>query len=74
MSSHSATALHSVTPAQDDAGGVDAVLELTCGCVVRRRISADRIVEVVDGTRLVVGKYPCPVGHPVRPPSRSPGE
>ena len=52
-----------------DGGRVKATLLLACGCTVTRAIAASRIVEGIDGRRFVAGKYPCPAGHPVRPPS-----
>ena len=42
-----------------------AVIELACGCVVERVLASDRILETVDGLQIAVGKYPCPVGHPL---------
>lgn len=44
---------------------VRAVIELACGCVVERVLASDRILETMDGLRIAVGKYPCPVGHPL---------
>jgi hypothetical protein len=45
---------------------VRATLELACGCEVTREIAADRIVDdAADGVVRAVGKYPCPVDHPV---------
>ncbi len=45
---------------------VRARLRLACGCVVTREIARDRILDDVDPPR-AVGKYPCPLGHPVKP-------
>ncbi|MEM9069291.1 MAG: hypothetical protein AAGE52_12330 [Myxococcota bacterium] len=49
-------------------GRVEATLVLACGCEVTRTMRADRIQEIEGGGLLVVGKYPCPKRHPVRPP------
>lgn len=46
---------------------VDVKLRLACGCVVERRIARDRLLEL-GGRITAVGKYPCPVDHPVGPP------
>jgi|JI6StandDraft_1071083.scaffolds.fasta_scaffold1183967_2 hypothetical protein len=51
-----------------DEGARVATLELACGCVVTRTIAADRILETEDGERRAIGKYPCPLDHPVRAP------
>lgn len=67
MSAHSALALLAEIPAAD--GRVLATLRLACGCVVERNIAADRILQAEDGRRFAIGKYACPVGHPVRPPA-----
>jgi Fe2+ transport system protein B len=52
-----------------DGGAVEVTLVLACGCTVTRSIAASRIVETEDGRRIAAGKFPCPAGHPVRPPS-----
>lgn len=44
---------------------LDAKIELRCGCVIERRVAADRILEREDGEPFAVGKFPCPVGHRV---------
>ena len=46
-------------PGPGATGEVEATLELGCGCVVTRRLAADRIVRSVDGVTLVVGKFSC---------------
>ncbi len=66
MASHAAVALLAETPRDD--GRRDVELRLACGCTVRCAVEASRLVDTVDGQRLAVGKYPCPAGHPVRPP------
>lgn len=65
--SHAALQLLRETPLED--GRVEVTLRLACGCTVTRAIAASRIVETDDGRRFAAGKYPCPAGHPVRPPS-----
>ncbi len=40
-------------------------LKLVCGCEVEKTVEADRVIDTVDGLRLAVGKYPCPLEHPV---------
>jgi hypothetical protein len=47
-------------------GRVQATLELQCGCTIVRRLDENRLLTAEDGARLAVGKYPCPLGHPVR--------
>jgi hypothetical protein len=44
---------------------LDAKIELRCGCVIERRVAAERILERESGERFAVGKYPCPLGHRV---------
>ena len=46
-------------------GRAEVSLELACGCVLVRRLDERRLVTTVEGVRLAVGKYPCPVAHPV---------
>ena len=46
-------------------GRAEVALELACGCALVRRLDERRLVTTVEGARLAVGKYPCPVGHPV---------
>lgn len=41
---------------------------LACGCEVELVLDENRLITTDDGTRLVIGKYPCPLGHPVRKP------
>lgn len=43
----------------------DVEAELECGCVLRKTVARDRLVLTVDGKHLLVGKFPCPVQHPV---------
>jgi hypothetical protein len=45
-------------------GRVRARLRLACGCTVERELPEDRLLERQGGAPFVVGKYPCPVGHP----------
>lgn len=61
MPSHSATLIEA-TPI-DSTWQVRA--RLKCGCEVQLNVPADRIVESVEGVRLLVGKYPCPLKHAV---------
>lgn len=63
MASQGASAIVAVESI--DAERVRATLRLDCGCVVTREIARDRILDDVDPPR-AVGKYPCPLGHPVR--------
>lgn len=49
-------------------GRAEVTLELACGCVIARRLDGNRLLTAEDGVRLAVGKYPCPQGHPARPP------
>lgn len=67
MASHAVRRVLSLLPAALPAQ-VDATLELQCGCQVSRTIAEDRVVQRPDGERFVVGKLPCPIGHPVRRP------
>jgi hypothetical protein len=54
---------------RETAAGYEATLELACGCVVTRAIARDRILVTEEGERRAIGKYPCPLDHPVRRPS-----
>lgn len=63
MTAHAARRLVKSTPRPD--GSVDAEVELVCGCVITRVLDGNRLILTDDGTQLVVGKYPCPSGHPV---------
>lgn len=62
MASHSATLLDAVRAG--DEWKVRA--KLRCGCEVVVVVPFDRIVEAVDGARILVGKYRCPQDHPPR--------
>lgn len=66
MTSQGATRVRALTDAGD---AYVAELELACGCVVTRTIARDRILETNEGERRAIGKYPCPLDHPVRRPS-----
>ena len=68
MVSQAARALLSEAPVPGEPGQVRVTLQLVCGCTVERNIAADRIIATVEGKRLAVGKYPCPLDHPARPP------
>jgi hypothetical protein len=46
-------------------GSIAARLLLACGCPVATHLPDDRILDGADGRRFVVGKVPCPAGHPV---------
>ncbi|MFV8752757.1 hypothetical protein ACNOYE_19585 [Nannocystaceae bacterium ST9] len=63
MVSQSAVAIVELRPAEQ-AERVIATLALACGCVVTHEIARDRILDDVEPPR-AVGKYPCPLGHPV---------
>jgi len=63
MSAHAARRLVKSTPRAD--GRVDAKVELVCGCVITRVLDENRLIVTDEGVQLVVGKYPCPKGHPV---------
>jgi|GEM_PF-1212809 len=65
MTLHSAQELLAET--QEPDGRVRARLRLVCGCVIERAVASDRILEAEDGRRFAVGKYPCPLDHPVGP-------
>lgn len=65
MVSQPATRLLSTAALPDDDTRVQATLELRCGCTVTQAIAIDRILQRPDGERIAVGKYRCPVGHPV---------
>lgn len=65
MPSHAALRLLRETPRD---GRLDVQLVLACGCTVEKTVPPDRVLERPDGTRFAVGKYPCPLGHPVKPP------
>jgi hypothetical protein len=65
MASHTAIALLRDEPGPAaDLRRVE--LRLACGCIVRRVIAAGQVIATTRGPRMAVGKYPCPVGHPVR--------
>ena len=66
MTIHAATRILKETPRAD--GSADVEFELVCGCVITRTLDEHRLITAEDGVRLVIGKYPCPVGHPVRRP------
>ena len=71
MSSQAAITVHRWTSLGD--GRIEATVTLACGCVVTRQMPADRGIETEDGAVRVVGKFPCPQGHPVRrPPVEAP--
>jgi len=46
-------------------GTTDVRFVLACGCEVTRALDENRLITAEDGARLVIGKYPCPEGHPV---------
>lgn len=62
MPSHSATLVEG-TPSRS--ASWEVLARLACGCEVRLTVPADRLVQTVQGTQILVGKYPCPKGHPV---------
>ncbi len=68
MTAHAARRLVKSTPRSD--GRVDAEVELVCGCVITRVLDENRLIVTDDGAQLVVGKYPCPKGHPVVRPAQ----
>lgn len=59
MPSHPATLIEAARLAD----GWQVRARLRCGCEVALTVPADRLVETVDGGRILVGKYPCPVDH-----------
>ncbi len=67
MTSHAAAEILSIAPTSD--GRVHARLRLVCGCVFEGGIAADRVLDGRDAdgaeTRIAVGKYRCPLDHPV---------
>ena len=62
-------ALHILRERPLDSGQLEVTLQLACGCTLTRAIPRSRVVQTDDGRRFAAGKYPCPAGHPVRPPS-----
>ena len=62
MTAQAAVAILSLAPAGP--GRVRARLRLACGCTVERELNGDRVLERDGGERFIVGKYPCPEGHP----------
>lgn len=72
VASHAVRRLLGLAPSADDPQQVVVTVELMCGCRVTRTIAEDRIVERPGGERFVVGKVPCPQGHPVRRPGFKP--
>ncbi|MEM6954655.1 MAG: hypothetical protein AAF411_09555 [Myxococcota bacterium] len=62
MASQRAIAVHEVRPLSE--GRMHVRFELACGCVIERELASDRLIPTEDGP-LLVGKYPCPVGHPL---------
>ncbi|HUH01137.1 MAG TPA: hypothetical protein VML75_04020 [Kofleriaceae bacterium] len=65
MASHGVRELVSVRDLE--AGRFEVRFELECGCELTREVPGDRVLEVTGGGRLLVGKYPCPVGHLAAP-------
>ena len=61
MASQSATLIEAVRAGEE----WKVRARLRCGCEVAVTVPSDRIVETVDGARILVGKYRCPVDHPV---------
>ena len=59
MPSHSATLIEAVR--SEDGWRVRA--RLHCGCEVALKVPADRVVDVVGGGQILVGKYRCPKDH-----------
>ena len=64
MASQVAVRLLERRPIPGRAGRLVVTIELACGCVVDREVAADRVLDDVDPPR-AVGKYACPVEHPV---------
>ncbi|MFT3843403.1 MAG: hypothetical protein QM723_40850 [Myxococcaceae bacterium] len=64
MASQAVSKLLEESPAAD--GQLKVRLELVCGCVIEKTVAADRVIDTVDGLRLPVGKYSCPLDHPVQ--------
>lgn len=69
MSSHAVVRILELH-APDEAGSRRAVVDLACGCQIDQRVPEERIVKATDGRTLIVGKYPCPLRHPVTRPPR----
>lgn len=61
MASQSATLLE----AKATADGWEVRARLRCGCEVTVAVPKDRVVETMTGRQILVGKYPCPLDHPV---------
>lgn len=66
MPSHSAAEVLEVSPT--GAGRTRVHFRLACGCERTDELPDDRLIERPDGGVLLVGKYPCPAGHPVARP------
>ena len=65
----SQSAVRIISERSSDTGThLDATLELACGCEVTVKVEPQRIFTADDGVRLAVGKYPCPLNHPVSRP------
>jgi hypothetical protein len=64
MPSHAVSQLVEARP-DAKSGRVDVRMVLACGCEVELSLEPARLCETVEGRTLVVGKYPCPVNHPV---------
>ncbi len=61
MPSHSATLIEAVRAGD----GWKVRARLKCGCEVALTVPEDRVVEVIGGGKILVGKYRCPNDHPV---------
>ena len=64
MTSHAATRMLAEHPLPD--GRIALTVQLACGCTVTVPVQADRVIDTEDGLRLPVGKFSCPLDHPVR--------
>lgn len=67
MVSQSAVRIVSEGPPSE--GKTPVRLQLACGCEIDTRLDENRLITAVDGTRLAIGKYPCPKDHPVTRPA-----
>jgi hypothetical protein len=63
MASQAVDELLEELPAAD--GRLQVRLRLICGCEIEKTVAGDRVITTVDGLRLAVGKYSCPLDHPV---------
>ncbi len=65
--SHRVTTVFAIREASEASeGNALAIFALSCGCVVRRDVQRDRVIEFGNDEFTLGGKYTCPLDHPVR--------